>query len=190
MERNELEQSILTLIDERPEFIKFIRNPTEEMCLRAVKRDGSTLEHCPIRTAKIEMDALENDPSVVRFIENPTKEQLDFVIEHDASCLEKEIIDKLSPEQLLTAISKCGRVLRYIENPSQDLVLSAVNTCGDAIKLLENPTKELLMKAIHNNCDCIQHISQELQELYPEIVVEAFRRGCRNNSIKVQINLS
>jgi hypothetical protein len=103
---------------------EFIKNPSEEVKLAAVKQNGYA----------------------VQFIKNPSEEvQLAAVMEHGCAI---EYINEPSEQVQLAAVKKFVVAIKYIKNPSEEAQLAAVKQCNilfpiDGIRHLGQVTYQL-----------------------------------------------
>ena len=70
------ESRIIKMINNNPSIISTINNPTDEMKLLALRKDGLTLEYIENPTLEMQEIALENNIRAIRYIENPSEEKL------------------------------------------------------------------------------------------------------------------
>ena len=94
----ELNHFFLNLIMKYPFIIRNIDNPTEEMKLLAVKRNGNAIRYIDNPTEEMKVEAIKKDCATIQCIKNPTE------------------------EMKLLAIKKDGVVLQHIENPTDEMV--------------------------------------------------------------------
>ena len=67
------ESRIIKMINNNPSIISTINNPTDEMKLLAIKKDGLTLEYIDNPTTEMQELALDNNIRAIRYIDNPTE---------------------------------------------------------------------------------------------------------------------
>ena len=70
------ESRIIKMINNNPSIISTINNPTDEMKLLAIKKDGLTLEYIDNPTIEMQELALDNNIRAIRYIDNPTEEMM------------------------------------------------------------------------------------------------------------------
>ena len=70
------ESKVLEMINMNPIVIKNIDNPTEEMKLAALKKDGLLLRYINNPTDEMNKIALENNIRAIEYIENPTEDMV------------------------------------------------------------------------------------------------------------------
>jgi len=88
--------------------LRYIENPTVEMCLEAVKENGYALQYVKVPTAEIYLEAVKQNGYALRYIKNPSNEL----------CLE--------------AVRTHGEALQYVKSPTREMCLDAVkgNICA------------------------------------------------------------
>ena len=117
------EELNLLAIKEYPEFIKHIKNPSEDVKLEAVKRNGLTIEFIKEPSEEIKLEAVKQNGLALQHIKNP------------------------SEEIKLEALKQNKLALQYIKNPSEEFQISAVKTNFNSINLIKNPTKLTINEA-------------------------------------------
>lgn len=136
------QQIIFNELQKDPHTLKYIENPTEEVQLFAVKRNGY----------------------VIKYIENPSKEvQLEAFISVP-ELFNYNILD-LTPEMKLQAVKSNGYTLKYIKNPSQEMQLEAVKQNCFAIQFINNPSREMQLEAVKQYPDAIKYIKNPTDEV-------------------------
>ena len=88
------ESRIIKMINNNPSIISTINNPTDEMKLLAIKKDGLTLEYIDNPTIEMQELALDNNIRAIRYIDNPTE------------------------EMMIKAVNAGWSILDYIKNPT------------------------------------------------------------------------
>ena len=137
--KNPTKQVCLEAVKRNGYAIQHIKNPTEEMCLEAVKRCGNTIKYIDNTTEEMQLEAVKQNGLSIKFIENPTKEM----------CMEAIRQDELS--------------INFIKNPTKDMYLEAVKQNGLVIFYIENPTEEMCLEAVKQNGESIKFISKKNQ---------------------------
>ena len=125
------EAKILGMLKLNPIAIKNIDNPTDEMKIMALKRDGLLLRYIDNATKEMEEIAVKTNPRAIEFIDNPTEE--------------------LMKEAVLAGWSN----LNYIKKPSYDVLKLAIEQRGWAIQYVKEPIEELQIMAVKKDYDSI-----------------------------------
>lgn len=81
--------------------LEYILEQTEEICLRAVRRDGSMLEHVRDQTLEICLEAVKQNGFALSYIKNQTE------------------------EMCLTAVRQDGDALEYVINKTEEIISEA-----------------------------------------------------------------
>ena len=129
MENNDLKK-----IYDNPLYIRYIKNPSVELILEAVKKNGLA----------------------IRYIENPTNEMKETAIKNNP--LAVEYIEELSEENAILAVRLLWNSLKYIKNPSEKVKFEAINAKGWAIQFIADPSEEVQIKAVSKDYDAIKYI--------------------------------
>lgn len=136
--------------------IKFIKNPTEQVCLETVKQDSYAIQDINNPTEEVCLTAVKKDGFVIKFIDNPTEEMcLEAVKQNGYSII---YIDNPTKEIYMEAIKQNSHSIEYIKNPSKELCLIAVKQDGCSIESINNPTEEMCLEAVKQNGEAIEYI--------------------------------
>ena len=65
-----------------PENIKYINDPTEQMCIEAVSRKGYVLKYIKKQTIKIVVAAIKEDHDAIEYINIPEKDPSYKIIQY------------------------------------------------------------------------------------------------------------
>ena len=92
-------------------------------------------------------------------LDNPSDEVTEIALKKDYNNF-KYIIEPT--EQIKTALSLSGEVIKYIINPSEEEQLLAIENSesGETIRYIERPTDKVVEKAIERNIENILYISE------------------------------
>ena len=91
------EKNLLRILKIDGQVIRFIKNPTLEMQLEAVKQNGWAIEFIKRPILKVQLAAVKEDGRAIQFIKKPTI------------------------EMQLTAVKQNGLAIQFIENPSYSI---------------------------------------------------------------------
>lgn len=130
--------------------IRFIDNPTEEICLAAVKNKGNALQYIIKQTENICLAAVKNNGMSLRFVKNQTYE----------ICLE--------------AVKICGRALQFVRNQTDEICLAAVKNIGLALEYVKNQTDEICLASIKNYAGAIQFVKKQTEEMLLMVVEHGY----------------
>ena len=159
--KNPTKQVCLEAVKRNGYAIQHIKNPTEEMCLEAVKRCGNTIKYIDNPTEEMQLEAVKQNGLSIKFIKNPTKEMCMEAIRQDE--LSINFIKNPTKDMYLEAVKQNGLVIFYIENPTEEMCLEAVKQNGLVIFYIENPTEEMCLEAVKQNGESIKFISKKNQ---------------------------
>lgn len=138
------ENLALESVQEYPENIKDIDNPSERIQIAAIEKDASLIKHIQNPTERASLLAVEKDTSTIQYIKDP------------------------SEKVQMTAIDKDASAIRYISNPSESVKLKTVEIRPDMIRYINNPSEKIQLTAVRANPLVIQHIksaSDEVQQV-------------------------
>jgi len=122
-------------------WFSFVKNPSEEMKLAAVKKDRYAIEYIKNPSEEVQMVAVKEDGYAIKYIKNPT--------------LEVQI----------AAVKQTGYAIAYIKNPSEEVQMVAVKNNGSAIRKLNNPSWEVQMAAVEQFPPAIEYIKNPTPEI-------------------------
>ena len=141
--------------------IKYIKNPTKQVCLEAVKRNGYAIQHIKNPTEEMCLEAVKRCGNTIKYIDNPTEEmQLEAVKQNGLSI---KFIENPTKEMCMEAIRQDGSSINFIKNPTKDMYLEAIKQNGLVIFYIENPTEEMCLEAVKQNGESIKFISKKNQ---------------------------
>ena len=134
------------ILEESPIAIRYIDNPSEEMQLEAVKKDGNAIKGIKKPSEKVQLEAVKEDWGTIEYIKNP------------------------SEAVQLEAAKRNGSILMYLKNPSEAVKIEAVKNYGYAITYIDNPTEEMKIEAVKNNGIVIMNIDNPSEAIQLEAV--------------------
>lgn len=130
------DEIIMKILSKHGSYLRMVNNPTEEMCIVAVKSSYDAITYIKNPSDKIKLIAVQSSSFALQHIESPTE------------------------EICLTALSSGGQALEYIKNPTEEMCWSAIRKCGWAIKYINNPTREMCIEAIKISPRSIKYVPQ------------------------------
>jgi hypothetical protein len=164
--------------------IKFIKNPSEEMKLEAVRRDGRTIGLIEnpseeiIKASQVQIsfgelnEKLKNEKELEKRLER--KMNVEFYKTSLVSLnLEGRVIrfiENPTEEQKLIAVKQNGLSIEFIKEKTQTVRFHAISRNGLAIKFLDNPTLSEQIQAVRQNGLSICFISEPSDEVKLEAV--------------------
>lgn len=143
------------VINSNPHFIKKIKDPSAELILQAIKKDGTAIQYISDPSDDMKMAAIESTVDSFPFIKDPS-EQIQ-----------------------LKAIEENEELIVHIKNPSERIKLEAVKKNSNAIRLLQHPSEEIQQQAVCKQADSIQFINEPTEKVQL-IAVEADHNNIKN----------
>lgn len=119
------------------EKLKYIKNPTYDMCKACVRENGLALEFVKHQTFEICEIALKQDGYALQFVKNQTEELCEIAI-------------KQNPHSLY-----------FVKKQTENLCKLAVSLDGLAIKFVKKPTLDICLTALENDCESYYLIKDE-----------------------------
>lgn len=94
--------------------IWYIENPSEEVCLEAVKRDPETIRYIRNPSEKIYIAAVTRDPRILDLIRNQTEKICLAAVNKDPRALQWVLKENQTEEICLAAVKKDPDILRWV----------------------------------------------------------------------------
>jgi hypothetical protein len=123
-------------------------NPSAEMQLEAVKKDGYAIQYIKNPSEEMQLIAVKQNGYAIKFIKNPSKAVQLEAVKQDGCAI--QYIKNPSEEMQLIAVKQNGYAIQYIKNPSALLQLEAVKENGYAIQFIKNPSAAVQLIAVNN----------------------------------------
>jgi hypothetical protein len=98
---------------------------TEEICLAAVKLDGSALLHCAYKTEAVCIAAVKNDPRIIKSVSNKTEDICLEAVEQDGFMLKHIPKDKQSKKVCIVALLQNPFAVKYIKDSELKSLLNS-----------------------------------------------------------------
>lgn len=159
-DKRKVEEGQLTVIEENPEAIERIKNPSERVQKIAYAKmlgidnfDNMTLE-------QLQLQLIQRYRYAIDYIKNPSERV------HKAAYARLygiDDIDNMTLEQVqLAAIQKNGNVISYIDNPNERIQLAAVQQNPDLIAYIVDkgitPSETVQLATVRQNPEMIYYI--------------------------------
>ena len=168
-------EELYYIILAKSENFNYIKNPSEELQLEAVKRNGYAIEFIDNPSEAVQLEAVKQNGVAIQYIKNPSEEVclealkssfyshqyisdesftdnvLKAYILNGGNVYRKLKLISKSEKMKLFAIVCDGYNIKHIDNPTDDMKKLAVNVNGKTIRYINNPSEELCIQAIENN---------------------------------------
>ncbi len=140
----------IDMIEIKPESLQYITNQTDNICMTAVKKNGSMLQYVTNKTYEICVEAVKNVGYALLFVENP------------------------GPELCLMGVKTCGMMLKFIENQTYEMCLEGVKNDGVSLKYAKFQSEEICIEAIKQTYNAFEYVREQTEEMCKMI---AHKRG-------------
>ena len=148
--------------------IKKIENPTEEQQLEAVKLNWYAISLIENPTPAVQKAACEQNVQAILYVKNGLSEDLKNALNsQDEPALlnavngDPNILKFVTnPDLLKAAVRADWKIVRKIENASDDLWAEAVRVSADAAKFIRNPGEKVLIAMIERDWRYLQEIER------------------------------
>ena len=164
-------------LPEDEKFITLLDNPSVELQLKVVRRNGDLIRCIENPSLEVQLEAVRQNINSIRYIENPNQEVALEVANKNAILI--KYVKNPTLELQLRAVKLNGFLIRYIENPSKEVQLEAVKKYGSSIKHIVNPSFEVQLEAVEQNGNSIIYIENPRLELQLKAVKD-------NSDIKIK----
>ena len=166
--KNLINDNQIKYVKHNERMINYIDNPSEEVQLETVKKDGYAIEIIISKGIKpskeVILAAIKSNGYAIKYIDNPSEEFQLEAVKTDGHAI--EYINprgvKPSKEVQLAAVNENGGAIRFINNPSKEVQLAAVMQNGYAIKYIISkgikPSEEVQLAAVKQNKNAIEYI--------------------------------
>jgi len=165
----------LQLLRQHPEYIKRVKNPTEDEMLAVININTTFIKYIAHPTPLIQVTALKETRyyskyTVYRYINEPTENAILYIM--SIGCNVIEDIPHPTEKIKLAAVELDGENIQYIDNPSMTIQLSAVQKNGNAIQYIKDPSAEVQLAAVRQNGNAIRYIKNPSAEVQLAAVTE------------------
>ncbi len=148
--------------------IKKIENPTEEQQLEAVKLNWYAISLIGNPTPAVQKAAFDANVQAILFVKNGLCEDLKTALNalDEASLLaamngDPNILKFVTNPELLKAVVRNDwKIVRKIENASDELWAEAVRASAEALKFVRDPGEKVLIAAVERDWRYLQEIER------------------------------
>lgn len=144
----DIENDLRELFQRHDNFITFIKNKTESICLFAIENNFRAFEFMPE--------------------ECHSEKVCEFAIGDMASNL--KFISKQNNKMCLLAVSKNGKSLEFVKKQTAKICLAAVRKDGLSLQYVKKQTPELCMEAIKSDPEALFYVKEQTEEMCMEAV--------------------
>ena len=161
---------LLKQVKENPMLLEKIENPSDDIIMAAVKKNGNVIKFIKNQSFEMRKIAIESNPLSVQYMDDLEEELQVLAVKLLWNSL--KYIKNPSYKVLEEAVKVKGWAIQYIEAPDEKLCLLAVNNDYDAIKYIKNPSKETQLMAIEKSWNAIKYISNPSLEAKRKAIIE------------------
>jgi len=171
--------------------LEFIKEPSEEMCMVALLSNWKAIEFIENQTLEMCELAFNKCEKAFKFCKIKTKEMIETAIGKNGMLLEFVDLDTFNDEAAmeicgtafiedrrsirfipgkhqnetmsLNAVSAYPDLLKYIENPSNQVIVAAISKQPNIFSEIDNPTEDMCIAYVSKNGIKIKDVPKELQ---------------------------
>ena len=139
--------------------LQYVKNQTEELCIRAVQQNGDALEYVKIQTNEIcEMAVWENGHAL-EYVINQTDEICEMAVRQTGYALTYVInqTDKIC----ILAVQQNGLALEYVINQTDEICILAVQQNGYALRFVKNQTDKICELAVQQYGNALFYVKKQ-----------------------------
>ena len=156
--------------------IKWIKNPSIELCVLAVKQDGLALGFIDNQTEDICMLAIKQNISAYHYVKEHNVAICEFTIQQDGLMLEF-VKEQYQTEKVCElAVTQNGWALRHVKKQTPKICELAVKNKPYALQYVQDEfkTKKLCISAVQLNGNVLQFINNQSDEMCELAVKECY----------------
>jgi hypothetical protein len=145
-------------ISRDPYNIQYIKNPSLEMQLLAVRKEGKVIRFIQDPVYEVQYAAIEDNPWSLPYIAQP-----DLKIQFQAITLVPDLIRFIhhpDPSLQVLAALHDGDIIRHLHEPSLGVIEAALQQKGSAITWIEQPTPQMQLWAVQQDPYAIQFMAR------------------------------
>ena len=143
------DELLLMVIKNNPFAIKYINNPSDELCKISVQTCGTSIRFIK-KTFDMCMMAVEQNIFSFQYIGDIYYGVTKYVLNKKGRLL--KYVKNQTPELCLIAVSNNGEALEFVKNQTEEICWAAIKQDGNAIYFAKEQTYEMCMYAINNGC--------------------------------------
>ncbi len=153
-------------IQQEPKRLMFVKNQTKELCLLAVRKNGTNIRYVKEQTPELCMEAVKQGGLSLKYVKDQTPELCMVAVKRDGYNI--QYVKEQTPELCMEAVKQKGRYLQYVKDQTPELCLLAVRKNGNNLKYVKNQTYDICAEALKNNPDAYEHIKDPvMQKRFP-----------------------
>jgi hypothetical protein len=146
----------MAAVKQKGQVIRFIKDPSYELQLAAVNQTGMALQYIKDPSYELQLAAVKQNGYAIRFIKDPSYELQLAAVKQNAHAI--RFIKDPSEEIQLAAVKQNGYAIQFIKDPSEAIQLAAVKQNGYAIQHIKDPSEEIQLAAVRQDGYAIQYI--------------------------------
>lgn len=165
--------------------LKFIDEPEEELCIKAVRADYNNIQYIRNPSEEVRKIVIAKNPEIIKQMETPSDASCKLAIEIDIGAFynienPSEVVCKraieIDPETIKhvknpseylcrLAVSRRAQMIKYIENPSDEVCILAIKQDDRTLKYIKNPSNAVCRRAIELYEAAIGYIQNQTDDL-------------------------
>ena len=149
-------ETLIAAVKVYPSLIQYFKYTSREIQTAAIESDPSAIQHITFLEPGVLMAAVSSDISVIRYIQNPPLDVQMFVVRDNPHAI--RYIENINEQAARVAVSVDASVIQYIQNPPLDTQLYVARTDPHAIRYIRKLDERALRVAVNIDGCAIKHI--------------------------------
>jgi len=144
--------------------LEYVKEQSEELCLKAVMKNGHTLLFVKEQTEKICLEAVKQDGFSLKYVREQTPKICWEAVKQNGHAL--SYVREQTEEICLEAVKKNGFALQYVKTQTPNICLEAVKKNGLALQFVKIQTNEICSEAVKQNDKALYYVNNEFKSLF------------------------
>lgn len=148
--------------------LKYIDNIDPLILMELVKINPQAIEHIVCQTKEMCIEAIKKSPSVIKYINLLDNDLFELAFDLTPNALSNIPDDYKTLEMCIKAVQYDSNLLQYVPEKyiNENIVTDAITKCGKSIRFVKNPSDNLCFKALENDLSSINYIKNPTDEMY------------------------
>ena len=143
--------------------LQYVKEQTDDICILAVKRDGSALKYVHKQTEDICKLAVQGNGFMLKYVKEQTNDICTIAVRQYCHAL--EFVKLQTPELCKLAIQGNGSALQYVKEQTEELCNMAIQQNGLALKYVTNQNEELCILAVQRDVRALKYVKEQTDKI-------------------------
>ena len=177
----QFEELCLAAVKKDGTALKWVKDQTPEICLAAVKQNGLALEYVKDQTPEICLTAVKKNVAALEYVKDQTPEVCLAAVKKDGTAL--QWVKEQTLEVCLAAVKKDMVALEYVKEQTPEICLTAVRAVKvldrwrlhEILKYVRDQTPKICLTVVKKNGLALEYVKEQT----PEICLAAVKQNGR-----------